>query len=839
MKKISIVALLAGFVFFGMQGSSTTVSAQNQGKMISTTVDQIQFDRQLAEYIRQKTNRSTAGLVEQVGPDGSLTVDLEGRFQHLMLGKLNPHGQTKTGCISDIRQANAFYSRDLETGQMLPYNLFPADEYSKQAEQHGMTRQEFLFYKRMVEVALQEKLLSPNAATISIVNNDGAGEGFNDPTAVTPEGGNNGTTRGQQRLNVFDFAADIWEAFLDSNVTIHVRSQFDPLPCSPVSAVLGGASTTTLHGNFANARLNNTWYVQALANKQSGADLSASPDLNATFNSTINGTASCLGGARFYLGLDNSTPGGTINLLITVMHEIGHGVGFSSFVDETDGTFFMGFSDTFTTFIYDRTTDKLWNDMTDAERMASAINTNNVLWDGPSIKLASGDLLSGRDNMNGRVELYTPNPVEVGSSVSHFNTTVFPNALMEPDITLNLPLTLDLTRQLMRDLGWYRDTTSDVIADTITNVSPGAGTLMPGTQATVTWTNNGGFNKNVTIEISTDGGATYPNALATNIVNSGTFNFTVPGTQTSQAKIRVREHNFAEPVGESNNFSISNNMQSVKPIFDFDGDSKTDVSIFRPGPGEWWYLRSSDGGNNAFQFGTNTDTLVPADYTGDGKTDIAFWRPSTGEWFILRSEDSSFFSFPFGVNGDIPAPGDFDGDGMADAAVYRPSNGTWFILNSSGGTRIEPFGISEDKPVVGDYDGDGMDDIAIFRPSSAQWWLNRSTDGVVVYQFGAAGDQTVQGDYTGDGKTDVAFFRPSTGFWFVVRSEDDTFFGFPFGINGDIPSPGDYDGDGEWDAAVFRPSTTTWFINGSTSGTQIIGFGLSGDVPLPSVYSVP
>jgi uncharacterized delta-60 repeat protein len=284
---------------------------------------------------------------------------------------------------------------------------------------------------------------------------------------------------------------------------------------------------------------------------------------------------------------------------------------------------------------------------------------------------------------------------------------------------------------------------------------------------------------------------------------------------------------------------LSVKQTTGKPIFDFDGDSKTDYSIFRPGPGEWWYLRSSDGGNRAFQFGQSSDTIVPADYTGDGKTDIAFWRESTGEWFILRSEDSSFYSFPFGSAGDIPAPGDFDGDGRADAAVFRPSTGTWFVLNSSGGTTITPFGIAEDKPVVGDYDGDGMDDIAIFRPSNAQWWLNRSTDGVVVYQFGAAGDQTVQGDYTGDGKTDVGFFRPTTGEWFVVRSDDDSFYSFPFGLTGDIPSPGDYDGDGEWDAAVFRPSTTTWFVNGSTSGVEIVGFGLAGDVPLPSVYSVP
>ena len=37
--------------------------------------------------------------------------------------------------------------------------------------------------------------------------------------------------------------------------------------------------------------------------------------------------------------------------------------------------------------------------------------------------------------------------------------------------------------------------------------------------------------------------------------------------------------------------------------FDFDGDGKTDIGIFRPSVGEWWYQRSSDGQVPAFQFG--------------------------------------------------------------------------------------------------------------------------------------------------------------------------------------------------------------------------------------------
>ena len=272
---------------------------------------------------------------------------------------------------------------------------------------------------------------------------------------------------------------------------------------------------------------------------------------------------------------------------------------------------------------------------------------------------------------------------------------------------------------------------------------------------------------------------------------------------------------------------------TVRRPADFDGDGKTDISIFRPNLGEWWYLKSSNGGNGAAQFGASTDQLAPGDFTGDGKTDIAFWRPSTGFWFVLRSEDQSFFSFPFGTTGDIPVQADYDADGKTDAAIYRPSNSTWFISRSSGGTTIQTFGQSGDVPVPADYDGDGRADMAIFRPSLGEWWLNRSTAGVIAAAFGNSADQPVHGDYTGDGKSDVAFWRPSTGEWFVLRSEDFSYFSFPFGTTGDMTAQGDYDGDGKFDAAIYRPSSFTWFIQRSTAGTLIQSFGQSGDVPVP------
>jgi hypothetical protein len=277
-----------------------------------------------------------------------------------------------------------------------------------------------------------------------------------------------------------------------------------------------------------------------------------------------------------------------------------------------------------------------------------------------------------------------------------------------------------------------------------------------------------------------------------------------------------------------------------RPQFDFDGDAKTDLSIFRPAQAEWWYLRSSDGGNRAFQFGTASDRIAPADFTGDGKTDLAYFRNSTGQWFVLRSEDSSFFAFPFGANNDVPVPADFDADGKADPAVYRPSNQTWYVAKSTGGTDIVGFGSAGDVPVAADYDGDNKADIAIYRPNASgggQWWMLRSSNqSVFATVFGASTDRIVPGDYTGDGKADMAFWRPANGSWYILRSEDLSFFSFPFGANGDTPVPGDYDGDGRNDAAVYRPSTATWYANRTTGGTLIQQFGILNDIPLPSAY---
>ncbi len=334
-----------------------------------------------------------------------------------------------------------------------------------------------------------------------------------------------------------------------------------------------------------------------------------------------------------------------------------------------------------------------------------------------------------------------------------------------------------------------------------------------------------------THEIAHNLGATHSDSAANCANTLMAAQLSIDTTFTFCSYSRTEVTNFVA----ANNSCLAQRIAARTP-FDFDGDNKTDIGIFRPSTGEWWLNRSSSGQTIAFQFGNSADKLVPGDFTGDGKTDVALWRPSNGYWYILRSEDNSFFSFPFGTNGDVPVVGDFDGDGKSDVAVYRPSTNIWYISKSTGGTLIQQFGTTGDVPVVADYDGDGRSDIAIYRPAVGQWWIARSNAGVIATTFGNSSDKPVQADYTGDGKTDIAIFRPSTGEWFILRSEDNSFFSFPFGTSGDVPVAGDYDGDGRADAGVFRPSGSTWYVNRTSGGVLITNFGTAGDKPTPNVF---
>ncbi|MCG6869144.1 MAG: hypothetical protein LJE91_10615 [Gammaproteobacteria bacterium] len=302
------------------------------------------------------------------------------------------------------------------------------------------------------------------AADFTIRYLDEPGKGFNDTTPILPVPGNPGNTLGQQRRNVMNHAVTVWGDVLASEVEIVVDASFsDTLECTSDMAVLGGATTSILLSNFYGAPEPDTWYPAALADALAGKDLCSEPgsrcagegDLVAVFNRKLDDDPECLNNARsWYYGLDHQ-PGSTgLDFLNVLLHEIAHGLGFQTFTNELTGGYFRNRPTVFDRYVRDLSNQQTWVQMTAEQRAISATNTGNVIWDGEAVAAAASNLIAGK--AGGGVVLHTPDPPRPGSSLSHWDTELAPNALMEPRLSADLrsSTNLDLTPCVLKDLGW-------------------------------------------------------------------------------------------------------------------------------------------------------------------------------------------------------------------------------------------------------------------------------------------------------------------------------------------------------------------------------------------------
>lgn len=270
-------------------------------------------------------------------------------------------------------------------------------------------------------------------------------------------------------------------------------------------------------------------------------------------------------------------------------------------------------------------------------------------------------------------------------------------------------------------------------------------------------------------------------------------------------------------------------------VADFDGDGRSDLSVFRPSEGNWYANRSSLG-FQAVHWGSPIDIVTPGDFDGDGITDWAVFRAmaSLPDFCVLRSSDLTVRFYTWGLPADKPVVADYDGDLRDDIAVYRQSNNRWYVYRSSNGSLLSFANVSNGRPVTGDFDGDGRADFCNYI--GGEWFVARSSMNyqITVIPAGGGGqDRPVAADYDGDGKTDAATFLPSTGTWFVRYSAGGTST-VRWGISTDIPTPGDYDGDGLADIAVYRDGT--WWLLQSRDGIAALQFGLGTDIPIPNRY---
>jgi hypothetical protein len=274
-----------------------------------------------------------------------------------------------------------------------------------------------------VFIALSGANTFAGPAQIIIVNINAPGVGFNDTTPAAPVGGNTGTTLGAQRLIAFQHAANIWSARLDSSVPIRIRAQFTPLG----AGVLGSASPVSVVRDFPNAPIAATWYHVALANKLAGVDLlPANDDINANFSTNFN----------FYLGLDNNH-GAQPDLVAVLLHEFAHGLGFSQFASLTTGALFSGFPDAYNTKLLDLATGLHWNQMTNAQRLASATNFGRVVWDGGFVTAGVPSVL-----VFGSPGVQVASPAAI-AGLYQFGSAAFGPLVGNPNVSANVVAAID------------------------------------------------------------------------------------------------------------------------------------------------------------------------------------------------------------------------------------------------------------------------------------------------------------------------------------------------------------------------------------------------------------
>ena len=251
----------------------------------------------------------------------------------------------------------------------------------------------------------------------------------------------------QVAITAFEYAVSIWERIIESPVPIHIEARW----LNKEENVLGSCAPSDYEMNFEDAPWENVYYPIAAAEKILGRELTGAgrPDMNAEFNKNI----------KWHFKTDGQTPDSLYDFVSVVLHEIGHGLGFTGFfyVQNNEGSY--GYWET--------------GDITTFDRLVAKSNgtllIDSTQFTNPSVELKTAltsQFLFARSpaaytNQNNNFpRLYAPIEWDNGSSIYHLNDANYPasnsNSLMTHAIGKGEAAhdPGPLTNGILADIGW-------------------------------------------------------------------------------------------------------------------------------------------------------------------------------------------------------------------------------------------------------------------------------------------------------------------------------------------------------------------------------------------------
>ena len=245
----------------------------------------------------------------------------------------------------------------------------------------------------------------------------------------------------------FEYAVSIWEQIIESDVPIYVEARWRTMDIN----ILGSAGPSDYYANFEYAPRKNRFYPISVVEKITKSEITgpSSPDISATFNKDI----------KWYFGTDGNTPELLYDFVSVVLHEIGHGLGFTGFFFVTGntggyGNYDAGDAAAFDIMVINDKNEQLTD--TNIFNMPSAGLYNAFI----SNQLYSNSQAARTNNTGYKPRLYAPSTWNDGSSIYHLNESTYPsnteNSLMTHAIGKGEAVhdPGPITKGILADIGW-------------------------------------------------------------------------------------------------------------------------------------------------------------------------------------------------------------------------------------------------------------------------------------------------------------------------------------------------------------------------------------------------